>query len=168
LTISFTPGDDGGEPILHNEWKFASDSGWNNINLDTSFNVTGLTNGDSYTIDVRSVNGNGNGVSATTTGTPGLVPEPPTNLNDNGTGTTTNVTIEFTPGYSYGLAVTGYQYSLDNGSYSNQLLIINANSVFISFSEPITAGQHYITLKEGNAIGYSNPSPTLEFTANIF
>jgi uncharacterized delta-60 repeat protein len=74
LTISFTPGNDGGSPITN--YAYSTDGGltWTALNpADNSSPVTipGLTNGTSYTVQLRAVNDVGAGAaSAPVTGTP--------------------------------------------------------------------------------------------------
>ena len=83
--------------------------------------VTGLTDGDTYTFEVRATNNNGtadaaddiHGAAAQVSGIAGAAPNPPTNLkiNDPGGASGSPVRIDFDwVGPTSGPAVTGYQY----------------------------------------------------------
>ena len=62
------PASDGGAPITGYEWAGGWLTGWQpvpNSDVDTrSYDVTGLTNGQSYTLQVRAVNAAGSGAEA--------------------------------------------------------------------------------------------------------
>jgi hypothetical protein len=64
-TISFTPGSDGGSPII--DYKYSLDGGsswWPLSQPDTAspITITGLTNGTAYSISILAVNSNGDGL----------------------------------------------------------------------------------------------------------
>ena len=93
VTLSWTAADDGGRPILRYEyrqragdtafednWQAIPDSGVGGTNA-LSFTVTGLTNGTTYSFQVRAVNEMGSGVASNTAAaTPADVPAAPTGL----------------------------------------------------------------------------------------
>ena len=78
VTLSWTPGDDGGAAIT--KWQYRQKAGegaygqWQDICSDcpsqTSHTISSLTNGTAYTFQVRAVNKVGNGTAASTTVTP--------------------------------------------------------------------------------------------------
>jgi hypothetical protein len=79
LAVSWTPGNNGGAAIT--TWKVVEGNNIYNVSSDqSSYTITNLTNGASYTIAVYAVNETGNGAEATSTGTPvapsggGIVP----------------------------------------------------------------------------------------------
>jgi hypothetical protein len=118
VTVSFTPGSDGGSPIIN--YKYSLDNGTSFTEFDPAltagpFVFTGLTNGTTYSIKLVAVNSLGDGApSNTITATPHVVPDAPTNLvaSYGGDGA---VSISFTPGSDGGLAISNYQYSIDCG-----------------------------------------------------
>lgn len=90
-------------------------SGWNNITTNP-FNVTGA-NGTAITVYVKAINAVGSGPSASTTSTPRTLPGAPASVTSTpGNG---SVSIGFTaPSSDGGSAVTSYQSSTDNATWS--------------------------------------------------
>jgi len=86
VALSWTaPADNGGSVIT--KYQYSASTGadnWQDISgsdpSTTSYAVTGLTNGTTYTFKVRAVNSAGNGTEASTTATPATVPDAPTSL----------------------------------------------------------------------------------------
>jgi outer membrane protein OmpA-like peptidoglycan-associated protein len=73
LTVAFTtPTDDGGSAITDYEWTTDDGATWHSAARTTSpLTITGLTNGTAYTVQIRALNANGNGISSeAATGTP--------------------------------------------------------------------------------------------------
>ena len=69
LAVSWTPGNNGGAAIT--AWKVVEGTNIYTVSSDqSSYTITNLTNGTSYTIAVYAVNEVGNGAEATSTGTP--------------------------------------------------------------------------------------------------
>ncbi len=80
LTVGFTaPSEDGGSAITDYEWTTDDGATWHSSGRTTSpLTITGLTNATEYSVKVRAVNANGNGVaSEAATGTPQAPPAPP-------------------------------------------------------------------------------------------
>ncbi|AGZ42862.1 fibronectin type III domain-containing protein [Actinoplanes friuliensis] len=113
-TLTFTaPVNDGGDPITG--YQVSTDNGATWVTLAGDRTVTGLTNGTTYAIRVRAVNGVGPGTpSAPVTVTPATSSGAPTALvavRGNG-----SAALSFTaPDDTGGDPVTGYQVSTDNG-----------------------------------------------------
>ena len=118
---------DGGSPLIN--FSYSIDNGTTFTpfappQYESPVTISGLTNGTTYSIQIKATNGIGTGpASATVTATPGL-PDAPTNL-DIQPGNTTAV-ITFTPGSGNGAPITNYTYSLDGGT------------TFVPFSPPQT------------------------------
>jgi len=123
LSISFTPGDDGGLSIIN--YKYSTDNGLTYrgftpvdttspvvITTLSSDGVTPLTNGTTYQIKLRAVNANGDGAqSSAVSGTPSApVPSAPTALSS--VGGNQAAYILFTQSGT----VTNYEYSTDDGA----------------------------------------------------
>src|SRR6185437_17102811 len=74
--------------------------------------IPGLVNGTPYSVEIRAVSSVGNtGPSSPVTGTPAAIPGAPTI-----TSISTSpeaASVSFTPGYSGGGTITGYEYQLN-------------------------------------------------------
>ena len=64
------PGSTGGSRIIRYEWRLGTSGGWSSVGTSTSLTATGLTNGTTYTFQVRAVNSRGPGPPATASATP--------------------------------------------------------------------------------------------------
>ena len=124
--LSWTaPGSDGGSAITKYQYRHSTDAGvtWNPDWTDvpdgddtdtdpaneTSHTLTGLTNGTTYTIQLRAVNSIGGSGHTQTTTTPATEPGTPTGFN--AASGTRQVTLGWTaPGSDGGSAITKYQY----------------------------------------------------------
>jgi uncharacterized repeat protein (TIGR02543 family) len=75
VALSWTaPASDGGSAITY--YQVSKDNGvnWTDVELNTSYTFTGLSNGTEYSFKVRAVNSSGNGAEASATATPEPVP----------------------------------------------------------------------------------------------
>jgi large repetitive protein len=121
-TVSWTAPADGGAVLTDYVVQFSSDSGasWttftDGLSVDTTSEISGLTNGLGYLVRVAAVNVAGTGSWALTTSalTPRTVPSAPvlgmvTRLDS-------SLSIAFTSGFNGGSAITSYQSSIDGGS----------------------------------------------------
>jgi outer membrane protein OmpA-like peptidoglycan-associated protein len=80
LSVAFTaPTDDGGSAITGYEWTTDGGTSWHAAGRTTSpLTITSLTNGTAYTLQIRAINANGNGIASDeATGTP-VAPTRPT------------------------------------------------------------------------------------------
>jgi titin len=94
------------------------------LNLST---ITGLTNGTSYTVKLRSVNQAGNSIiSNSYTTIPYTIPNAPVISSVDKGGK--SLIVNFTPSFDGGSSITGYKYSINNGPLINyvNLTIISA------------------------------------------
>ena len=173
VTISFTPGSDGGSVITN--YQYATSTDGTSYSSYTAFSpateaassvtITGLTNGQAYYFKLKSVNANG--VSATASSAVGpltpaaIAPSPPTSLSIGSIGNQ-QVTINFTPGYNGGTAITNYQYatSTDGTTYSSYTAFSPATGVVSAVTVTgLTNGTaYYFKLKAVNAIGTGSAS----------
>jgi hypothetical protein len=118
LSVAFTPGSDGGSPLTN--YEYSIDNGANftpraPTSTVSPLLITGLTNGTSYTVRLRSVNAEGTGLqSASSVGTPRTVPGAPTGVI--GIPGNQRVVVSFSPPASNGGAtLTGYTVTASPG-----------------------------------------------------
>jgi hypothetical protein len=113
LSVAFSAAASG-STILDYQYQLGSTGTWVSAGTTTSpVVISGLTNGQSYSVVLRAVSAIGNGAtSAPVSGIPQSVPGAPsiTSISANGQA----ASIVFTPGFSGGGTITGYQYQLDS------------------------------------------------------
>ena len=165
--IAFTPGDSGSSPITN--YKYSIDNGATYTAFSPAVTtspvvITGLTNGQAYSIKLLAVNVEGDGVpSATITVTPHSVPDAPTNLVATYSAPG-SVSISFTPGSNGGETITNYLYSIDCGASFTALSPVDGTSP-ITISG-LTIGQSYcIELIASNVLGAGVASSSVQYTA---
>ncbi|NMO51630.1 hypothetical protein HH310_10555 [Actinoplanes sp. TBRC 11911] len=122
VTVTFTPGVTGGDPVTRYEVSTGS-AGWATLPTASGTGGTltgsfgGLVPGTIYPVRVRAVNGVGDGAaSAAVNGSPSpVVPGAPTGLSAAAASAAAAVT--FTPPSSDGgMPIYGYEYTVDNGT----------------------------------------------------
>ncbi|UEG49904.1 fibronectin type III domain-containing protein [Ferruginibacter lapsinanis] len=162
LSVAFTAGADGGDPIT--TYKYSTDGGITFLTRQagttgspivittlSSDGTTLLTNGVSYNIQIKAVNGVGDGAAtASTAATPATTPSAPTI-----TGITPGVgqlSVAFTAGADGGSAITSYKYSTDGGStFFTRQTGTTASPIVIT---GLANGASYnVQIKAVNAIG---------------
>ena len=173
VTISFTPGSDGGSVITN--YQYATSTDGTSYSSYTAFfpateaassvTITGLTNGQAYYFKLKSVNANG--VSATASSAVGpltpaaIAPSPPTSLSIGSVGNQ-QLTINFTPESNGGSAITNYQYatSTDGTTYSSYTAFSPATGAVSTVTVTgLTNGTaYYVKLKAVNAVGTGSAS----------
>jgi hypothetical protein len=167
-SIAFTAGANNGPAITNYEYSINNGTTWvtrEPLSIASPLVITGLTNGNPYTFLVRAVNAAGNGDIATSSST--LVDVLP------GAPTITGVTvssgqaiIDFT-GTNIGSQISGYQYSIDNGStWTPPILTIS--TAIINMTSPTSGSITVTNLTNGteytfriiavNTMGNSIPS----------
>jgi len=163
LEISFIQEGDGGSAITNYEYSLDGGTTWIRLNpVDGTSPVTipDLTNGTSYTVQLRAVNGVGEGEpSVPVTATPKAVPDAPTL--DSVTRGDSQLTIDFTPG-SDGGNVT-YEYTLDGGKTWIAFTPADNSSQFV-ITELNNGEEYDVQLRAVNSEGESKVSNTLSGT----
>jgi hypothetical protein len=149
LRISFTAASsNGGRPILRYEYSFNNVT-WIDAGLTSPFTITGLTNGTSYTVYLRTVTSFGVSTAPTVTAIPGRIPDAPTNLVL--TPLNTSLRIAYTtPTNNGGYAISRYEYSFNQTSWTTMAF---TNPFTVS---SLTNGTAYtVYVRAVNAIGAS-------------
>jgi Hint domain len=124
------------------------------------FSITGLTNGQLYSVLLKAVNINGAGsASNSASATPSTTPSAPT-INSATPGNQ-SITIAYSPpSDDGGAAITSYQYSLNGGSYTFALVSNNMFSI-----TGLTNGQLYsVLLQAVNTNGAGSASNSASAT----
>lgn len=169
LEIAFTAGSDGGSPITN--YKYSINSGVTFTDFSPSqtsspVTITGLTNGTTYSVVLRAVNINGTSLSSLAVpGTPANVPSAPTALS--GVGGNEAIYILFTAGSNNGNEITNYQYSINDGAFTDFSPAQTISPVLISGVGLVNGTSYSIKLKAVNAIGTSVESASVSVTPTV-
>lgn len=118
----------------------------------TSHQITGLTNGTAYFVRIGAVNAAGTGPWSTpVSATPFTTPSAPAIAIDPGDG---SLTVNITPGFDGGSAVTAWQYKIDNGAWTSTGTLASAFTVF-----GLTNATSYdVSVRATNAAGLGGAS----------
>ncbi|MFZ2305964.1 MAG: fibronectin type III domain-containing protein, partial [Rhodoferax sp.] len=117
LSVAFTAGSAGSSAITNYEYSTNGGGLFTAVSPAATTSpivITGLTNGTTYQVQIRAVNGSGSGTAtASSPGTPATIPSAPTI-----TGITPSngqLSVAFTTGATGGSALTNYEYSTNGG-----------------------------------------------------
>jgi hypothetical protein len=123
LTVSFLPPADlGGDlDVLYYEYVLNGGLSYTSTgSVNTSFTLSGLVNGVTYSVSVRAVNtATGTPPAANTTGIPYTTPAAPSNLSYQVPYGDTIPNIYLTAPDAGGLTITDYQYSINGGVFTS-------------------------------------------------
>ena len=156
VSVTFQQSSDGGSPITN--YQYSTNGGGSftpRSPADTSSTLplSGLTNGTTYSVQLKAVNTYGAGAASATlsvvVGPPGAPATPVASKGNQ------QAVINFTPGNQGGNTVTGYYYSLNGGvSYTS----VAAASNRVTIGTLSNASTYSILLKATNSYGDSLPS----------
>jgi len=162
LSLAFTAGANGGSAITNYEYSLNGGSTFTSAGSTTSpIVVTGLTNGTSYSVQLRAVNAAGNGVATSSvSATPRTISDAPSVTVI--TAGNSQLSVAFSaPAFNGGAAITNYKYSL-NGSSSFVSTGTTSSPILIS---GLTNGTTYdVQLLAVNIAGDGIPSSTVQGT----
>ena len=157
LSVAFAAGSDGGSAITNYEYSINGGSTWATRQTGTTGSpivITGLTNGNSYNVQIRAVNAIGSGAAtATSVGTPtaaAVVPGAPSITSV--TRGDSQLTVAFTAGSDGGSVITNYEYSTDAGStWTTRSPIATTSPIIIT---GLTNGTSYnVQIRAVNSVG---------------
>lgn len=157
LAVAYTaPANNGGIAITRYQYQLNSGP-WFDASPATggTFNIGSLINGNSYTVNVRAVNGNGqvSPASNAITRIPGTAPGAPTIGLPMATLVNGQVVVPYTAGSTGGAAITNYEYQLDGGAWVTPSPASISNPLMIN---GLTNAQTYsIKIRAVNAAGLS-------------
>jgi hypothetical protein len=160
VTISFTPGDNGGAEIIDYLYSFNGKT-FTSLGTNTSpVTITGLTNGTIYTIYLRARNriGISKISSIPITITTSTIPSAPSSLT--ATPADGSVSIQFVQTSNGGAAITDYLYSFDDEAYYSS----GDNTSPITISDLTNDTEYTIYIKAVNINGNSSASDSITVT----
>ena len=139
--------------------------------VGTTYNATGLTNGQAYDFRVHAVNAAGESLGSNlATATPAAVPHPPATLTATGgtTGSAGVVNLSWTaPGDNGGSTITAYQVWRGTTSGSLSLLAtVGTNTTYQDLAVAAGTTYHY-HVRAVNALGTSSPSVERSATPTV-
>ncbi len=111
LVIAFVAGNDGGSPITAVEYQLGTGSWIDAGSLSSPFNITGLVNGTTYNVAVRTRNAVGTSPTAAGSGTARTVPGAPTGVTATGASGQASFTWS-APAGNGGADISGYTVQL--------------------------------------------------------
>ena len=163
ITVSFQPGENDIVPVLsyqywvypvdNSEGTYFTDTG----SLDTTFTITGLTNGGQYGLQLRALNQYGASKPTDTIYvSPFTVPSPPSITSI--LAKNFEATIHILPGDNGGRPIVRFEYSLNGEPY------VSFGSSTLHLTHLNNYNTYTIQLVAYNEGGASDPSPTYQFT----
>ena len=156
VSVTFQQPGDGGSPITNYQYSLDGGSSFtarSPANTDNNIPFSGLTNGVTYSVQLKAVNVYGAGAASATlsvvVGPPGAPATPVASKGNQ------QAVVNFTPGNQGGNTVTGYYYSLDSGA---TYTLVAASSNRVTIGSLSNASTYTILLKATNSFGDSLPS----------
>jgi hypothetical protein len=169
ITINFSPAESDGGQVLEN-YQYSLDEGENwitlsPVSLSSPIIVSGLVNGATYIVGIRSVYEEGFGpnsfffpVTLPTT------PSAPTITSVSASSNT--ITINFTPGFDGGQEISNYEYSIDDGL--NWVARSPASTTSPIIVSGISNGSTYeVRIRAVNLLGSGNQSNQIVANLNF-
>ena len=150
-------------PVISN-YEFSIDDGatWTALNspqASSPVSLSGLDNGQLYSVRLRAVNSAGPGaVSAPVSFTPAVVPAAPTSLA--ATANSGSAQIDFAAGYNGGSAITNYKYQVGSGAWTS----LGSTSSPVTIPGLTNGTPYTIQLRAVNAIGDGAISASVSVT----
>ncbi|WP_419919580.1 fibronectin type III domain-containing protein [Candidatus Poriferisocius sp.] len=148
VTVSWTPGGDGGSAVTGWQLRTGTDQWASYPAGTTSVPVQNLANGTTYTFQVRARNVMGAGAVGVDTAMPATVPDAPMVTATPGDET---VTLSWTPGTDGGSVVTGWHLRVDEGQWVDLAGMDDATSVPVS--DLVNGTSYAFHLRARNAMG---------------
>ena len=165
IDVAFSaPASDGGNPIVGYEYSINGGTSYatvNNIDITAQqlqFTVTGLENGNVFSVSVRSRNSRGvSNPSNTIEAIPFGIPDPPI---ISGVSKNTRLDIGFDTPNNRGKPIVGYEYLITPGARTykriSSILPVNDNSQNVFTIYGLTNGQTYsVNVRSVNSVGIS-------------
>ena len=162
LNVQVTLTDDGGSPVTGYDYSLDGGPFVPTGTSGTSFTVTGLANGTSYSVSVRADNAIGDGSpSAPVSGTPATVPDAPITVLAASDSAAADVSW-VVPAWNGGSAVTGYQAtaytSVSGATTAGTACSTSAPTTACTITGLTNGTTYYVAVTATNARGTGVPS----------
>lgn len=159
LSITYELGDNGGRPIQSINYRIDAGQWVSGVCCISPLVINGLTNGTSYSVDVRI--SNGDGWSPTSSGlvaTPASAPAAPTITSISKPTAGAQLSIAFSAGSDNGAAITGYEFSVNGGSTWFTRTDAGGTSSPLVISSLVNGTSYQVKLRAVNVQGVGAPS----------
>ena len=155
LVVNFTPGSDGGSAIIRYEYRLNGGLWTNTGNLTSPATIGGLTNGTSYTVNIRAVTDVGAGASSNSiTATPAVAPNAPTNVTV--TSGNTTATVRWSAPSNGGAAISEYTATAYNASTAGvSVKTCSIATTECTITELTNGTTYYVSVTATNSAGTS-------------
>ena len=165
-TVNFTPGSSGGSSLTNYQYSIDGGVNWltrSPASTQSPLVISGLTNGQTYNVQLRAVNSEGSGTATTSSSVTPIGP-PQSPLITSLTQTDTTIDVAFDPPASNGGAtISNYEYSVDGGStWIAPSPADVASPVSITGLTPGTSYQVALRAVNSQGAGTSSPSQTVK------
>jgi hypothetical protein len=174
-SVSFTAPADNGSAITGYEYQLDGGT-WTTLNLNFVISsllsnnnvtgvITGLTNGTAYNVNVRAVNGEGNGpASNTATVTPAAAPAAATDLT--ATFGNSSVALTFTAPADNGAAISGYEVSTtgSDGPWNGLEYSASGGTITATVTGLTNDASYTVLVRAINSAGIGQPSNSVTGT----
>jgi predicted RNA-binding protein with TRAM domain len=169
LSIAFTAGSAGGDPISSYQYSLNGGGTWNNVAATTSpLLVDGLVDGTSYTVSVRAVSAAGPGATSanTETGTPATYPNPVDVTTVTANGENDQIAVSWTVPPNGGSPITEAQataFSLPSGGVQEGTCTTTTNlavgdTTSCTITGLVNGTTYYVSTQSENAVNWSSRS----------
>lgn len=164
-TVDFTAGSSGGSSLTNYQYSVDGGATWQTrspASTQSPLVISGLTNGQSYNVQVRAVNSEGSGTaSGSTSVTPIGAPQSPLITALAQSDTAINVSFD-PPSSNGGATISGYEYSVDGGStWISPSPSVTSSPLSISGLTPGTAYQVAVRAVNSQGAGTASPSQSV-------
>ena len=159
LAVSYVLGDNGGRPIQSINYRIDEGQWVSGVCCTTPLVINGLTNGTSYSIDVRIANGDGwSPISTGLVATPASTPSAPVISSASKPTSGGQLSVAFSAGADNGSTITGYEFSVNSGSTWFSRTDGGGTSSPLMISSLVNGTTYQVKLRAVNGQGIGAPS----------
>jgi hypothetical protein len=178
LSIPFTAGSPGGDPITSYQYSLSGGTSWTNASgIASPLLIDGLTDGTSYTVSVRALSTAGPGATSNTeSGTPATYPDPVSAASVIANGQNAQIAVSWTVPANGGATITQAQataFSLPFGGVQEGTCTTTTNlavgdTASCTITGLVNGTTYYVSTQSDNAVNWSSRStPFVPATPSI-